>query len=283
MVEKGQPAGITGQLQSIQWAAMYAATILTGTVGGFLSQHGFEREGFLICAGATLLTLVLAVFWIKEPRVERRESFREVIAELLMALRMPAIWLVASFLFLWNFNPFSTTVLYMHMTERMRFTEQFYGHSVSLMAGAAVVACVAYGGYCRRVPFGLLIHASIVLGILSTLAYWFLGGTISAVVISLAVGFVYMTSTLIQFDLAARVCPPHAAGTIFATLMALTNLSVSASTWIGGKMYAYGETRWGSDVAFHALVGIGAAFTAICWILVPGLRRHNREITHEAD
>jgi hypothetical protein len=43
-----------------------------------------------------------------------------------------------------------------------------------------------------------------------------------------------MTATLIQLDLAARSCPPEAAGTVFATLMALENFAASLSTWLGG-------------------------------------------------
>ena len=38
MVEKGQPFGLTGLLQSAQWTAMYAGMILAGQLGGYLSQ-----------------------------------------------------------------------------------------------------------------------------------------------------------------------------------------------------------------------------------------------------
>ena len=55
-----------------------------------------------------------------------------------------------------------------------------------------------------------------------------------------------MTATLIQIDLAARTCPPETAGTVFALLMALENLSASASTWLGGVLYDEGKERWGS-------------------------------------
>ena len=48
MVEIGQPRGMTGRLQSIQWACIYAAMILTGVVGGALSEWGAQQLGFLI-------------------------------------------------------------------------------------------------------------------------------------------------------------------------------------------------------------------------------------------
>ena len=72
MVEQGQPRGLTGKLQSIQWASMYGASVIVGSLGGYLSAHGLQRLGFVICALATLVTLMLAVFFVREE--PRRES-----------------------------------------------------------------------------------------------------------------------------------------------------------------------------------------------------------------
>jgi hypothetical protein len=90
-----------------------------------------------------------------------------------------------------------------------------------------------------------------------------------------AVGFTYMTAMLIQFDLAARACPPRIAGTVFALFMALSNLSTSLATGLGGDWYESGEIRWGSTTSFNVLVGIGAGTTALCWLLWPLLRRNS--------
>jgi hypothetical protein len=119
----------------------------------------------------------------------------------------------------------------------------------------------------------MLLHASIVLGIASTLAYWTLRDAMSARCISLAVGFTYMSATMMQLDLAARACPLASAATVFATLMALSNLSAAASTWLGGTWYLALEDRYGTIAGFDILVGVGALFTAGCWLLVPWLKR----------
>jgi hypothetical protein len=76
---------------------------------------------------------------------------------------------------------------------------------------------------------------------------------------------------LIQLDLAARVCPPETAGTVFALLMALENVSASLSTWLGGILYEAGKPRWGTQGSFQALVLIASALTASCWLLIPWL------------
>ena len=97
MVERGQPLGLTGRLQSVQWAAMYSATVATGFVGGWLSENGRQEWGFLICAAATAVSFVLAVVWVREGPIETSaETAREAAAALGRAVRTPTV-LVAAF------------------------------------------------------------------------------------------------------------------------------------------------------------------------------------------
>lgn len=85
-----------------------------------------------------------------------------------------------------------------------------------------------------------------------------------------------MTGTLIQLDLAARICPPETAGTTFALLMAVSNLGYSLSVALGGSLYeGWMETR-GDVGAFDMLVGVGALSTCACWLVVPWLRRQDQ-------
>ncbi len=275
MIEQGQPRGLTGRFQAIQWGSMYAAAMVTGVLGGALSERHREPLAFLLCGAGGVVTLALAVFAVREPSRHRQGPGRRATAKALgKAARSPTILGVGAFLFLWNFNPFSTVVVHLHMTRVLGMGEQFYGYTTSLMAMASIAACLAYGTYCRRVPMPVLVHLSIALGVASTLAYVAVTGERSAVLVALAVGFTYMTATLIQLDLAARVCPPEAAGTIFATIMALENLGASASIGLGGHWYDAWSARWGGRASFHLLVGVGAAFTASCWLIVPFLPLH---------
>ena len=293
LVEKGQATGMTGQLQSAQWTAIYGATILTGFVGGWLSQHGKQRLGFLICGSLSVITFLLAATRIREPRatlpaqpggdigqqpastveppVEKagraRGRFRE-------ALTSPVVIGIGGFLFLWNFNPFANATLDYHMTRTLGYDEQFYGTTVSYLAVASAAASVLYGLYCRKIPMRVLLHLSVLLGIVSTLSYWGLTrSSASAITIAVVVGFTYMTATLIQLDLAARLCPPHLAATVFALLMSLSNFSLAMATWFGGTLYTRTSDAWGPERSFQVLVGIGGICTASCWLLVPFLSR----------
>ena len=130
------------------------------------------------------------------------------IAEMWQTFREPGILAIGAFLFLWSFNPFSATVLYYYSTEALHFSEQFVGsltswHAVGLLTG------VFFTAYLSDAPDTWLIHGSIVAGILATIAYWGYRDPTSGVVISLGVGVVYAIGSLIQLDLAARVCRPE--------------------------------------------------------------------------
>jgi predicted MFS family arabinose efflux permease len=283
MVETGQPRGLTGRLQSVQWAAIYAGGLIAGLAGGWLSEHGRQREGFLICAVAGSVTLALALLFVREQRVEREPPaagpplhatpFRTAAREMLGVLRTPAVLAAAAFLFLWSFNPFSASVLYLHLTRQLDVSEQFYGVTVSLLSVGAIAGSLAYGAYCRRVRMSRLIHLAIAAGVLSTLAYSGVRGPKSAAVISVVVGFTYLTGSMVQLDLAARACPVRAAGTTFALLMALSNLGLSLSAALGGWLYDAWSSRWSPATAFQLLVVAGALSTCLCWLLVPFLNR----------
>jgi MFS family permease len=290
LVDEGQPRGLTGKLQSVQWAAMWVATILTGSLGGLLSERNLQEVGFLIAGLATAVSFAVTLVVVREPQLPVAESnadgkpwkhTRAALKALSRTLGQPAILTIAAFLFLWNFNPFTTSVLYMHMVQKMGFSEQFYGHTLSAQALGSLLASVAYGLYCRRLNVRQLVHLSIATGILATLAYWWLAGMWSAMAISLLVGFVYMTGTIIQLDLAARLCERETAGTTFALLMSLTNLSVSISMYLGGWLYDRLSALQNPDHGFQWVVAVGALSTGGCWLLMPWIRRYcTPEVVH---
>jgi MFS family permease len=278
LVERGQPRRLTGLLLAVQWGCLYLAGIVNGLLGGRLSVHPRQPWAFLACGLGGVLTLVLAVSCIREPagagdgaRPEDLPGPRATLAAIGRAFRPgPGSLLgVGGFLFLWHFNPFSNDVLYVHMTGALGFSEAFFGGTVALTAVAAILASVGYGLYGRRVPPPVLVHASIVLGIASTLAYTVVIDARSAVLVTLAAGVTYMTATLIQLDLAARACPREAAGTVFALIMAAENLAASLASWLGGVLYDRGLQHWGGRRAFQVLVLVSSLVTAGCWLLVP--------------
>ncbi len=293
MVEKGQPLGLTGRLQSIQWGSMYAATVLAGSLGGWMSEHNRHELGFLICGLGALVIFVATWFWIQdastlestvpdpftsestgpaEASAVPKETLWSRMGLLRHTLMSRQFLMIAVFLFLWNFNPFSSTIQQLHLTEHVKLTPQQYGHSISLFSLGSIGACLVYGFLCRIIPSRLLIHLAIATGVSSTLAYLLVQGVQSAFVVSVFVGFVYMLGNLIQMDFAARMCPATIAGSMFAMLMSVSNLAIILSTILGGWLYETFAAQSGPEFAYAIVVLIGSATTALCWCLVPWFR-----------
>lgn len=269
VIEAGQPRGITARLQSVRWGASYAATILTGQLGGKLCQRHHEAWAFLICGLLATAALVLTVLCVREPRVVAVEddlpTIRSTFAQ---AMRSRAVLWVGAFLFLWHFNPFTESVLYLHITGTLAargMNDAFYGDMISMLAVGSIAACVTYGVYGRKLPMRWMVPVAVAGGVASTLTYGFIAGHASAMVVSLVVGFTYMTANLVQCDLAARACPLHAAGTIFGLFMALCNVSTLVATAAGGFCYKWAVDQWGPHGGFRAVLVLGALFTILAW------------------
>jgi MFS family permease len=275
-VERGQPLGITGQIQAVQWGALSVAGLIAGSVGGYVAQHQLSRPMFVGCGLLALASLAAVLILVREPRraASPTDTLRLAAGQLWSGRRLAILASAAAFLFLWNFNPFSSNVQQEYLTKVLGMNEQFYGHLVSIQSAAETVACFAYFWYCRRVPLGRLIHLSILAGIVSTVCYLWVSGPISAVLASIVFGLAYQTGLLIQLDLAARICPTESAGTMFALLMALSNTGVSLAIYFGGEWYDALAAHYHGNrhLAFDVLVLIGAAFTAGCWALVPVMK-----------
>ncbi len=232
--------------------------------------RGQQRLGFVVCALLGAVALYIAIFHIEEkPRPElHHDQLKRAIKVLGEAARTRIVILVAIFYVLLNFNPFSADVLYVHMTGELGFSDQFVGYTYTVSSFASIVACVLYGLFAKHVPLRYLLHGSVIFMVLSTVIYIGMRTETSAIIISLAYGFIYMITNLTQLELAGRYCPPAAAGTVFALLMSLSNFSVSLSSIIGGRFYETWKVSMGVDTAYSLLVLVGAGFTALCWLLV---------------
>ena len=101
MIAVGQPRGITGHLQSIQWSAIWAATILNGELGGLFSAGPAVPGAFLLCSGAAGVALLIASSLRDDPPPPDGEdhtvTWRETLDELAGSIRHPVLWLLLGF------------------------------------------------------------------------------------------------------------------------------------------------------------------------------------------
>jgi predicted MFS family arabinose efflux permease len=100
--------------------------------------------------------------------------------------------------------------------------------------------------------------------VIATLAYLGYRDAWSALLIEAAFGCVGMITQLAFLDLAAKACPGHVEATFFALLMSVYNLGVQLAENVGARLY--------DRLGYGPLVLIGAAMTALTWLLVPLVR-----------
>ena len=275
MVERGQPLGLTGRFQSIQWAAANFALLLTGMLGGYVAEERLQSLAFAGCAALWLVALIVTWFYATDNHGEHLDvvSLRETGAALVGVLRDPLFLAVCALLTLWSFNPVWGSVLYVHMTEDLGFSEQQFGNVTSAFFLGSLLGSIGYGIYCRSVRLSRLLHISIIAAVVSNAVYWQLDNLTSAYIVSVIAGAAYMTGTLIQLDLTARIIPARAAATIFATVMALTNFAGSLSEAFGGWLFEAAKAPYGRTTAFSLVVAVSVAAAVSCWLVVPLLRR----------
>jgi MFS family permease len=265
MVENGQRLGLTGPFQAVQWAALSLASIIVGIGGGWLAQHRWLSVTFLIATIFPLITLTIGVFLIDEPRAQAGERrFVETWAAIRGAIGSRTLWIVAGFIFCYNFSPSFGPALVYYATDVLRFSKIFLGSLDSLAYVSGIIGTALYFAFSKSFPFNRLVHFAIAAGVSATLAYLTYKGPVSAVALSLVFGAVAMIIQLTFLDLAARACPKQAEATFFALLMSVYNGAVQLSQITGGWLY--------DRVGFTRLIFISAAFTALCWLLVPLLK-----------
>jgi MFS family permease len=270
MVEHGQRLDLTGPFQAIQWAAISFASILVGVGGGWLAEHKQLSLTFLIAALFPLVTLAMAGFMIKEPRARDGErQFRETWAAIRGAMGSRTLWIVAGFIFFYNFSPSFGPALVYYATDVLQFSKIFLGTLDSLAYAAGIAGTAIYFAFSKSFSLSRLLHFAIAAGVIGTLAYLGYRDTLSAVVISLVFGGIGMFIQLTFLDLAARACPKQAEATFFALLMSIYNGATEVSHITGGWLY--------DQVGLTRLIFISSAFTALCWLLVPLLKLENLE------
>jgi MFS family permease len=262
MVENGRARGLTGAFQSVQWAAIYGATVLIGILGGWLAEHRSLHLAFALASGFPLVSLAMTTFFIREaPAPADREALRQTWDAIREALRARDLWVVAGFIFFFNFSPSFGPALLYYQTDHLKFSQQFIGLLGSLGAVAAVVGAVIYAPLSRRVPLKRLILLAITIAVVGTLAYLLYRDRTSAIVIDVVFGCAGMIIQLAFLDLAAKSCPKRVEATFFALLMSVFNGGTQVSQITGGYLYDW--------LGYRPLVVISAAMTALTWLLVP--------------
>jgi len=276
MVETGQPLNMTGQFQSIQWAAVYMAMIITAFAGGVvaeLAQKGAlsYRSIFAMTAVFPVLTAMIVFFLVQEPVRNHPERAAEL--GLRDIFRYRGIWILAAFLFLWNFSPSFGAPFFYYAVDVLKFTPSFLGILQAVTSAGALLGSVLYGFFFAKVPVRKFMLIAVLVGVFSALSYfiyflpWFVAHPSVLRGLALGMNFFLGTASAVIFlallNLAARTSPQYAGGTVFALLMSFYNLGQMGSSALGGFLFP--------RLGLESLILLSAIFSLLVLFLIPYL------------
>ncbi len=275
MIEQGKPHNLTGRFQSIQWGAVYIASIIAGYAGGWVAQNLKPQDVFSINAVFPLLILVVVFLFVKEERsLHVKEQVRHTFEALKDTFREKRMWLLAFFLFFWTFSPSFGVPFFYYSVDNLKFDQLFFGTVAAVSSACAALAAFLFGKYLHTIKTKPFLRWMIGVGVVATLfdlLYFipFIKENLAlAKTLYLAsaaiLGLVGTLSFLVILNAAARSCLKYAEGTTFATLTSFWNIGVMLSAVAGGYLF--------SKMGLPPLILVSAVFTGAAWLLLPFIR-----------
>jgi MFS family permease len=269
LVENGQKFGASDAFVNQQWLWFNIAAMASAFIGGELVGRLPPGTALHAAAGiiavAPLAAVFAAWFLIREPAARiNLPEMKKTLASLLAALAMRELWVISLFLFVYYLNPGLGTPLYYHMTDELKFSQQYIGILGSINSAGWIAGALLYRRFLKGITAKALLNSSIVLGTLATAAFLLLWNEPLAAAINFFSGVAGMIAFVATLTLAADYCPQRSEGFAFAALMSVTNFAAALSENIGSVLYEHLFHR-----QLDPLILVSAAFTALAFAFVP--------------
>ncbi|HEY6346587.1 MAG TPA: MFS transporter [Bryobacteraceae bacterium] len=246
----GQREAATGRLSALTETIETVVAIASVAAGGWMVGHLATRTIFVMAAALTFPVFAQA-FWspamIFPKRVsgeseQELENLRELFQKLIPQSRR--LWPVAAVLVLYNFSPGWYTPLLYFLTDKVRLSSAAFGICRAAQHGGTLVATIAYGALCSRLPLRKLLWLAIPINIAPGFLYLAIGGTAGAIAVSAIIGLVAGFATVALFDLLMRCCPSGLEGAGTAVGHSAFGLAGSLGDVIGAAVYSRGGFLW---------------------------------------
>src|SRR5262249_44552201 len=147
--------------------------LASGFVGGKLVERlspGAALHGAAaIIAVAPLAVVVAGWLLISEPRSRiDLPEMKKTFASRLAVFTMRELWLIGGFLFLYYLSPGMGTALYYHMTDELKFSQEYIGILGSISSAGWIAGALLYRSFLRGITAKALLNLSILFGTLTT-------------------------------------------------------------------------------------------------------------------
>jgi len=273
MVEIGKRENKLREFQSVQWAAVSLAQIITGFAGGLAAEKLAYQTTFTLAFFFPFSVALITYFLLRhEPEaILKFYEFKQVFKS---AILNKEFLLVTLFLFLWNFSPSYGTPFFYYMVDELKFSKILIGTLGSIAAIGSAIGAMIFGIFLRWVNFKKLLIFSILIGGLGTffsliyLLDFVKNNQTLAIVLSIfdriVFGSLGMIAFLTMLTFAAQKTESLVAGSMFAFLTSIINLGSIGSSFLGGYLYA--------KIGLGPLIVVSGLTSLMILIFVPFLK-----------
>lgn len=265
MIEKGQPLNATSRLQSAQWFCLGSAGVIVALSKGYIAEYLSLQQAVMISAVFPVLVILFTLVALKEEPVQSSgEAAKQAWGGLKIAIKSKTLWGAAVFLFLFQCNPNLGSAFYYYEKDVLKFSEVLIGWIDSVGQIFFVIGTFLFAVLVKRWSHETLLRAIIISGVIGNLLFLFFRDATSAFIVVSIGTTISVIAFLGILTLAAKACPKHAEGVVFALMMSLLNFGEKFGEIAGSALY--------ERIGYSWLVVIGAACTALMWLFLPLVR-----------
>ncbi len=237
LVEAAQATGRAGQLTSLRNAGYQSSWLVSGLAGGYLGALAIGWTA-LTCGSVALLLAPLAFFMHEEHRpAPGKRLLNEMGHQLKAMVQARSLWAVAGVAGLYYLAPGLVTTLFYLQQNTLHLTTPQQGYLTFCGGIGGVIAAAAYGFFAAgRFKLRTMLVACLVTGAAGILLYCFYDSFAKAMAIDGINGFTIGLCEIVLIHVAVRATPAGSEALGFAVFMAVRNLFMFGSDWLGSTL-----------------------------------------------
>lgn len=238
LVEIAQASERSGRISSLRNVGYQSAMLLSGVGGGFLGAVAMGWTAF--ACGSIAFSAIPVAWWLMRERYHEPAGAKfatDFGSELRVMGRASALWGVAALAALYYIAPGLSTALFYLQQNTMHLDTQHQGYLNFCGGAAGLLAAIVYGlVVARRISLRTLLVACLTQGAAVGLLYLWYDRFGIALMIEAANGLAGGLCEIVIIHAAVRATPVGSEALGFAVFMAVRNLLMWGSDWLGSAM-----------------------------------------------